>query len=283
MPPRSRPTARQVRVGAELRRMREAAGLTAKEAACALGSTSAQMSQMEAGIAGVSEARLRRLATEYGCADAGLIDALVGMVTERVRGWWEKYRDVLPASFLDLSELEHYAVYRRDIAVIHVPGLLQTEAYARAVFAYMIPELSEDELAARVDHRMARRIIFERDAPAPYSAVIHETALRIRVGDRSAAREQLQWITELSESGSVSVRVVPFDVDGFAGAGSAMVYAGGPVPRLDTVVRDAPHGTAFVDEESQLDRFRTILRKVERSALNPEQSRDFIHRLSKEV
>ncbi|MFD4758452.1 helix-turn-helix domain-containing protein [Streptomyces sp. NPDC058439] len=283
MPPRSRPTARQMRVGAELRRMREAAGMTAREAAGLLGSTSAQMSQMEAGIAGVSEFRLRLLAAQYGCTDDRLIDALVGMATERTRGWWERYRDVLPAAFLDLSELEHHAVSRRDVAVIHVPGLLQTEAYARAVFAYMIPELAEGDLAARVAHRMARRVIFDGGAPTPYAAVIHETALRIRVGDRAAARAQLEWILELSASGPVSVRVVPFDVDGFAGASSAMVYAGGPVPQLDTVVRDAPHGTAFVDAESQLDRFRTLLLKVESAALDPQQSRDFIHRLSKDV
>src|ERR671919_1087516 len=116
MPPRSQPTARQVRLGTELRRLREAAGTTAREVAGFLGSTSAQMSQMEAGIAGVSEERVRRLAAHYRCADVALIDALVEMATDRTRGWWEAYRDRLPPVFLDLAELQHHAMFLQEIA-----------------------------------------------------------------------------------------------------------------------------------------------------------------------
>jgi len=79
------------------------------------------------------------------------------------------------------------------------------------------------------------------------------------------------------------VRVIPFTLEGFAGAGSAMAYAGGAVPKLDTAVRDAPHGTAFIDAEAQLGAFRTLFRKVETASLDPERSRDFIHRLTKEL
>ncbi|MFJ9680007.1 helix-turn-helix domain-containing protein [Streptomyces sp. NPDC101194] len=283
MPARSQPTARQVRLGAELRKLRDAAGMTARELAGLLGTNSAQMSQIEAGNAGVSEERLRRLAAHCACADEELIDALAMMVTDRTRGWWEEYQGVLPPTFLDLSELEHHASFRRDVEIIHVPGPLQTEDYARAVFSYMSPELPEGALEARVAHRMGRRAIFERAAPVKYEAVIHEAALRIRVGDRRASRAQLDQILALSEGTGVTVRVVPFDTDGFAGAGSAMVYAGGPVPRLDTVVRDAPHGTAFLDGESQLDRFRALFRKVEAASLDPGTSRDFIHRMAKEL
>jgi transcriptional regulator with XRE-family HTH domain len=270
-------------VGRELRRLREAAGLTAREAAGLLDASSVMMSQIESGVAGVSEARVRRLAAHYGCVDTELIDALVAMATDRTRGWWEEYRGVLPESFLDLSELEHHATSRRDVDIIHVPGPLQTEDYARAVFSYMVPELSESELEPRVAHRMKRRAIFERADPVPYEAVIHEAALRIRVGDRKAARTQLAQILELSGARLASVRVIPFDRDNFAGAGGAMVYAGGTVPRLDTVVRDAPHGTALVDSEAQLDRFRTLFRKIERTSLGAEQSREFIHRLAKDL
>jgi hypothetical protein len=130
---------------------------------------------------------------------------------------------------------------------------------------------------------MKRRTIIEGAQPTPYEAVMHESALRIRVGDRAAARAQLARILELSEADHVTVRVVPFDLDGFIDAGSAMVYAGGTVPKLDTVVRDAPHGTAFVDSEAQLGSIRTLFRRVERASLEPERSRDFIHRLAKEL
>ncbi|MFI1162253.1 helix-turn-helix domain-containing protein [Streptomyces sp. NPDC020801] len=283
MPARRQPTARQVRLGAELRKLREAAGLKATEAASLLGTNSVQMSQIESGISGVSEQRLRRLAANYACSDGGLVDALVAMATDRTRGWWEEYRHVLPAAYLDLAELDHHATFRHDVAVIHVPGLFQTDHYARALFAYMNPEFPEDEVELRVGHRMRRKVVIEGPDPMPYETVIHEAALRIKVAGRNATRTQLARILEMSEADHVTVRVIPFALDDFAGAGSTMVHLGGTVPLLDTVVRDAPHGTAFVDSEAQLEHFRKLFRRVKAESLPPKQSRDLIHDLAKEL
>ncbi|MCZ4507588.1 helix-turn-helix transcriptional regulator [Streptomyces sp. ActVer] len=283
MPRRRQPTARQERLGTELRKLREAAGLKAREAATLIGSDSAQMSQMESGIGGVSEQRLRRLAAHYSCTDTELIESLVVMAGDRTRGWWEEYRGLLPTPFLDIAELEHHAVQRHDVESLYVPGLLQTEDYARAVFSYRVPELPSYETELRVRHRMERKLVVEGPAPIPYEAVIHEAALRIRVGDRAASRAQLKRVLELSEADHITVRVVPFDLDGFAGAWSTMMYAAGTVPELDTVVRDAPHGVAFIDSKAQLSAFRTLFRKVKAASLEPERSRDFIHRLTKEL
>ncbi|MEV8595392.1 helix-turn-helix transcriptional regulator [Streptomyces sp. NPDC052012] len=280
---RRQPTARQARLGIELRKLREAAGLKAREAAVLLGADSVQMSQIESGISGVSEERVRRLAAHYSCHNEELVTALVGMATDRTRGWWEEYWGVLPTPFLDLSELEHHAHYRWDVDFLHIPGLLQTEDYARALYSYVNPEFPAGEVERWVEHRMRRRVIIERADPIPYEAVIHEGALRIRVGDRAAARAQLARVLELSEADHVTVRVIPFDLDGFGGAGSAMVYAGGAVPQLDTVVRDGPNGPVFIDAEAQLDRYRTLFRKVVAVSLDPDRSRDFIHRLAKEL
>ncbi|MPY48940.1 helix-turn-helix domain-containing protein [Streptomyces acidicola] len=280
---RNQPTARQVRLGSELRKLREAAGKSAKEVAGLLGSSSTHMSQIEAGSSAISEERLRRLAAHCACADEELVEALAAMATDRTRGWWEEYRGVLPTAYLDLSELDHHATFRHDVAVNHVPGLLQTETYARALFSYMNPEFPQSEVEHRVSHRMKRKVVIEGPDPIPYETVIHEAALRIRVAGRTSFRTQLARIMELSEADHVTVRVIPFDLDDFAGAGSAMVHLGGAVPRLDTVVRDAPHGTAFVDSEAQLEHFRTLFRKVRGESLNPEQSRDLIHHLAKEL
>ncbi|WP_215455966.1 helix-turn-helix transcriptional regulator [Streptomyces sp. ATCC 21386] len=283
MATRRNPTARQVRLGTELRRMRDAAGLKATQAAALLGTSSAQISQIESGIAGVSEERLRRLAAHYACTDHELIDALVALATDRTQGWWEKYRGLLATAFLDLAELEHHATYRHNVEFLHIPGLLQTEEYSRAIFSYRVPELPYSELELRVRHRMDRKVAIEGPNPVPYTAVIHESALRIRVGDRAAARTQLTRVLEHSEADHITIRVIPFDLDGFAGATSGMTYAGGPVPKLDTALRDTPHGTAFIDAEAQLGALRTIFRKVEAVALEPERSRDFIHKLMKEL
>ncbi|MGA5344726.1 helix-turn-helix domain-containing protein [Streptomyces griseoincarnatus] len=277
------PTARQLRLAVELRRLREAAGLSAREAAALLGVNSVQISQIEAGTTGVSEERLRRLAAHYACADTALIDALAVMASDRVRGWWEEYRGRLPTAFLDLSELEHHATFRWDVDFLHVPGLLQTEGYARALFSRRVPELPEEELGLRVRHRMQRGVIIEGARPAPYRAVVHEAALRIKVGGREAMRGQLARILELSEAEHVTVRVIPFELEEFADITAAMVYAGGAVPRLDTVLRDGPDGVALVDTEARLAVFRTLFHRVEAVSLDPLRSRDFIHGLAKEL
>ncbi|MFS8204446.1 helix-turn-helix domain-containing protein [Streptomyces sp. CWNU-52B] len=275
---RREPTARQTRLAVELRRLREAAGLTAIEAAALLGVNRVQISQIESGLVGVSEQRLRRLASHYACTNTEFVDALAAMATDRTRGWWEEYRGLLPTSFLDLAELDHHATFLHEVAILYVPGLLQTEGYARAVFSSRVPELADDELEVRVEHRLRRQPI-----SIPYKLVIHEAALRIRVSDRAATRAQLTKLLDLSEGDNIAVRVIPFDLDDFARAASTMTYAGGAVPKLDTVVRDVPHGSAFIDSNAQLSAFRIRFRKVEDASLDAERSRDFINRLAKEL
>ncbi|KUL25921.1 helix-turn-helix domain-containing protein [Streptomyces regalis] len=283
MTTRREPTARQMRLAAELRRLRDAAGFSAKESAAQLGVSHVQISHIESGLSGVSEDRLRRLASHYTCTDAEFIDALIAMATDRTRGWWEEYRGLLPAAFLDLSELEHHAAYRWDVDFLHIPGLLQTEGYARALFSCRVPQLPKNELELRVRHRMQRRVIIGAERAVPYEALVHEAALRIRVGGRAVSRAQLNRILELSEADHVTVRVIPFELEDFADITAAMVYAGGAVPKLDTVLRDGPHGSVFIDSEAQLGVFRTLFRRVEAASLDPAGSRDLILRLAKEL
>ncbi|MEU8959484.1 helix-turn-helix transcriptional regulator [Streptomyces sp. NPDC048518] len=283
MAPRSQPTARQVRLGTELRRLREAAGLKAREVAALLSSTSAQISQVEAGFAGVSEERVRRLAAHYACADQALIEALVALATDRTRGWWEEFKGVLPPPFLDTSELEHHATFLREVVITYVPGLFQIPDYARAVYSYTTPGIPDSELNPRLDHRMRRRTVLQGADPTPYEAFIHEAALRIRVADRRVARAQLKAILAQTDHDHVSVRVIPFDQDNFAGAGATMMYLGGPLTRLDTGLRDSPTGTAIIDAEPHLARLRALLAQVNKSSLDPAPSRDFIHHVLKEL
>lgn len=275
---RREPTARQVRLATELRRLREAAGLNSRQAAELLGVAPAQITHIESALAGVSEQRVRRLASHYACTDEEFIDALVAMATERSSGWWEEYRGLLPTPFLDLSELEHHARFLRHVAILYVPGLLQTEDYSRAVFSSRLPALTAEELEVRIQHRKARQAF-----AIPYEAVIHEAALRIRVGDRDKSRAQLARLAEISEVDHITVRVIPFDLDNFARASSTMTYVSGPLRKLDTVVRDAPHGSVFIDSEAQLNAYRTRFRMVEAVSLEPDKSRDFIHQLAKEL
>ncbi|MEU4682743.1 helix-turn-helix domain-containing protein [Streptomyces xinghaiensis] len=277
MPLRRNPTARQLRLGAELRRMRERSGMSSTEAARLLGTNQAQISNIEASRFGVSADRVRALARNYACSDPALVEALVAMAVERRRGWWEEYREILPASLLDLAELEHHAVRIRTAYVAHVPGLLQTPEHAREIFRQAVPALTPPEIEHRVSHRVKRQTILYGDAPTSYEAIVHEAALRMQFGGPFTARRQLRHILDMTEHDHITVRVIPFTAGSFPGSGQSILYATGPVAKLDTVQLDTEHGSEFLDAEAQLDRYRVVLDRMESVALDEAASRKVIH------
>ncbi|MCZ4126001.1 helix-turn-helix domain-containing protein [Streptomyces sp. H39-S7] len=283
MPPRSHPTARQQRLGAELRKLREHAGVTGSDAAAFLGGERAQISHIESGRYGVSGERVRRMATFYSANDKKLVEALVAMAEERGKGWWAEYRGVLAPSFLDLAELEHHATFLRTVHMLHMPGLLQSEQYARALFSGGITELSPSELDARVEHRLRRRAILERPAPPKLDVIIHEGALRLRYAARKVMRAQLDLLLEASEWPAVAIHVIPFDVDELTPSTQSMFYAGGTVPQLDTVQIDAAFGSGFLDAEAQLEKYRVLFHLLSQVALGAEESRRSIHSIAREM
>lgn len=283
MATRSTPTERQKRLGAELRKMRLAAGATTEYAAGLLGIDRTRLSNMESGIRPFSAERIRTLACNYACTDESYIAALVAMAEGKERGWWEHYRGTLSAGLLDIAELEWHATRVRTTQVMHVPGLLQTEEYARAVFAAVLPPLSRLEVELRVAHRMERQQVFERPTPLPYVAYVHEAALRMPYGGADATRLQLEHLAAQSERETIGVRVIPTSVGGFPGAGHALLYADGAVPQLDTVQLDSAHGPEFTGAEAQLTKYRAHLDWMDDAALPPAASRDLIRNVAREI
>ncbi|MFF1376465.1 helix-turn-helix domain-containing protein [Streptomyces sp. NPDC058308] len=277
MPPRSNPTARQARLGAELRKLREAAGMAAREAGAFLGGNQAQISHIEAGRWGVSAERVRRLATLYSASDEKLVEVLSAMAEERVKGWWESYRGVLRPGFLDLAELENHASYLRSVQTMNVPGILQTEEYVRAIHNSYVPRLTADEVDMRVEFRMKRRNIFMRDTPVPFVALVHEAALRMRYGGRKVAKGQLEFLLEAAEWPTVTVRVIPFTCEDFVEAAHSLLYAGGVVPQLDAIHMDTPVGGVSITDSAGLKRFGEMLDFAEDAALSERESRQLIH------
>jgi hypothetical protein len=202
------------------------------------------------------------------------------MAEHRERGWWEQYRGTLPSGLLDIAELEWNAVRIRTAQTVHLPGLLHTEGYARAVFGAVLPALSRLEVELRVAHRMARQQVLDRDNPVDYVGYVHEAALRMQFGGRDATREQLRYLCEASERKNIELRVIPVDRGAFPGAGHALLYAHGAVPQLDTVQLDSAHGPEFMHADAQLTKYRAHLDWMEEAALGPAESRDFIHAVS---
>ncbi|HCA88704.1 MAG TPA: transcriptional regulator [Streptomyces sp.] len=283
MPPRSAPTVRQQRLGAELRRLRERAGLSSTEAGALLGADQARISNIEAGRIGISPARLRTLACNYDCADEALVNALCMMASERGRHWWEEYRGILPTALLDLAEFEHHAVRLRTAQTSHVPGLLQTVDHARVVFQQGVPPLPPHEVEHRLSLRLKRQAVFHGNEPTLYTAVVHEAALHMQFGGEAVARAQLEHIIEMSERDNITVLVIPFRAGAFPGAGQSFGFAEGAVPQLDTVQLDASHGSVLLYAEAQLEKYRKLLARLEAIASGPESSRDLIHKVARKL
>lgn len=277
------PTLRQRRLGAELRRLRERAGLSSTDAAAMIGIQQARMSMVEAGRHGVSVDRVRAMARGYSCDDDDLVEALVSMTGRRERGWWDEYRELLPASVVEVAEFEHHASAMRVAVMASMPGLLQTSEHARAMFRRRVPTLRPHEVEHRATFRMKRQAVLYADPTMPYTAVIHEAALRLQYAGADISRQQLLYLVEMSERPNVSVRVIPFGANDFPAVGQPITYAAGPLPQLSTVALDADHGCEYLYAEAQLDRYRAVLDRMEEAALPQGKSRDFIRRIAKDI
>ncbi|MFE0120625.1 helix-turn-helix domain-containing protein [[Kitasatospora] papulosa] len=280
---RTNPTGRQLRLGCELRKLRERASLTATQAGELLGVKQNQISNMEAGRVGVSPERVRTLADHYRCSNTEVVSALCDMAAHRTRGWWEEYREVLPPSLLDLAESEHHAERLRTAVTVHIPGLLQTPEHAREIFRQDVPELSPPDIEHRISFRIKRQAVLFRHTPTTQHVVIHEAALRMQFGGTKVTRHQLRHLVEMSQHDHVVLQVIPFSAGAFAGSGQSIYYLHGPVPQLDSVNLDQSHGPVFLDAEEQLQKYRVLLSRIEAIALSPEKSRDFIHTIARNL
>ncbi|MFJ5121270.1 MULTISPECIES: helix-turn-helix domain-containing protein [unclassified Kitasatospora] len=279
---RPNPTLRQRRLGAELRRMREQAGFGGSHLARTLGVTPAQVTQMENGKTGVSVERLRAITAACRCANGPLVDALADMIGERGKGWWEEYRHSLTTDLLDVAEIEGHAQRIFTYTITFVPGLLQTPAYATSVFTRAIPPLPRSDVDLRMAFRIQRQHII-RSGATPYTAFVHEAALRMQFSGPRVLAAQLGALIQDSESPGISVRVVPFDIESLPGPSENFTYIEGPVPELDTVQIDTSFDCQLFDAPAQLSSYREILARMASVALSEEDSRDFIQSIKKEI
>ncbi|MFD7289283.1 helix-turn-helix domain-containing protein [Streptomyces sp. NPDC059863] len=282
MPPRPHPTARQKRLGTELRKLRERAGLSGGAVAAFLGGERAQVSHLESGRYGISAERVRRIAAYCSATDKHLVDVLASMAEERGKGWWDEYRGILPPAFRDQAELEHHAAYMRTVQTLYVPGLFQTAEYARELIASGVTSFQAPEVNARVEHRMRRREILDRPNPPKFEALIHEAALRMRYCSTDVMRAQLEFLHDVSLWPGVTIRVIPFEAR-ITGSAHSVLYAGAVIPQLDTVQIDSAFDAAYLDAEAQLVKYRALIDSVEAISLSAAESSKFIQRIAQEM
>ncbi|MER5350461.1 helix-turn-helix transcriptional regulator [Kitasatospora sp. NPDC002551] len=282
MPLRRDPTLRQRRLGAEMRKMREQAGLGGSQLARGLGLNPTQVTQMETGRIGVSADRLRTVAAACDCRNTPLINALADMAVERGKGWWEDYRGVLSTDFLEVAEVEGHAQKLYTCTTTYIPGLLQTSDYASAVFSRATPLPTRQDIALRTEFRMRRQQVLHSQK-VPYLAFVHEAALRMQFGGSEILAEQLAALIQASETPGISVRVMPFSTDTFPGSSENLTFAEGVTPELDTVQMDVAHAVQFFDSPAHLASYRAVFARLDSNALPEDGSRELIRSIMKEV
>ncbi|HEX6676308.1 MAG TPA: helix-turn-helix transcriptional regulator [Actinomycetes bacterium] len=270
------PTVRRRRLGAELRRLREEAGLTIERVAKSMECSDSKISRIENGQVGATPRDVRDMLELYE-VPAPQRDALIEIAREaRQKGWWHAYRDlsvVVPASI----GLEDTATAMRMYAALLVPGLLQTRDYASAVLRALQPGLDAEEFERWVDLRIRRQSLLEReDAPALW-AILDEAALRRPVGGTRVMAEQLRRLGEAAERPNVTLQVLPFGAGEHAGMdGGFTIFGFSRSADSDVVHLDNTTGDLYLENAEEIRRYNEVFEQLRAAALGPAESRAMV-------
>ncbi len=258
------PTALRILLGAQLRRLREARRITLDEAGNVIRASGSKVSRLETGRVGFKDRDIADLLTFYGVTDQLQRNSLRELArSASARGWWHDYSDVLPPWFEAYVGLEEAATSIRAYEIQFVPGLLQTEDYARAVTLLGHHGAPTDEIDRRVRLRMARQALLAEPRSVHLWAVLDEAALRRPAGRPGVMRRQLQHLIEAADRPNVTIQVVPFK----AGAHAA---AGGPFSVLRFAERDLPDvvyleqltSALYLDKRETVDHYMAVMERL---------------------
>ncbi|MFY1701647.1 helix-turn-helix domain-containing protein [Micromonospora sp. WMMA1923] len=224
------PTARR-KLGIELKGLREAAGLNIDQAATAAGISDSHLSRMERGRVGVRPLTLRALLQSYGAGaeDTDRLAKIAADTTRRGdRGWWQPYAASISEKYASLIAFESEATSIKAFGSMIVPGLLQTEDYARALLQRGPVRLKTDEIATRVEVRTARQAILDQPDPPSLWIILDEGVVRRVVGGPEVMRRQLLHLVDIAARPDVDLQVIPYAVGAHAGTLGPLVILGFP-------------------------------------------------------
>ncbi|MFB4296328.1 helix-turn-helix domain-containing protein [Actinomadura sp. NTSP31] len=274
----SGPTVLRMVVGAQLRRLREAAEISTEAAGYEIRGSHSKISRMELGRVGFKERDVADLLTLYGVDDPARREALLELAEQANRpGWWQRYADLVPGWFEPYLGLEQGAVLVRTFEVQNIPDLLQTEDYARALLAARHPEAGREEIERRVELRMRRREVLHRPEPVRLWAVLDEAALHRAVGGPEVLRAQLRHLIEVARLPNVTVQVLPFAIGGHAGETCPVSLLRFAEPELpDVVYLEQLAGATYPDRPSDVTRYRDLLNRLGVQAEPPARTPDLI-------
>ncbi len=281
----SGPTALRMLLGAHLRRLREAQGVSREAAGWEIRSSESKISRLELGRVSFKERDVTDLLTLYGVDDEEERNRLLALAREaNTPGWWHRFGDVLPSWFQSYLGLEAAAALIRTYEVQFVPGLLQTEDYARAVVQLGHVNTSPQDIDRRVTLRMERQHLLERPAAPQVWAVIDEAILRRPIGGVKVLRSQIEALIDATDMANVRLQVIGFHVGGHAAAGGAFSILRFPDQDLpDVVYIEQLTSALYLDKREDVEHYATAMERLCIEADPPERTPDILKHALKQL
>jgi transcriptional regulator with XRE-family HTH domain len=282
------PTVRRRRLAAELRRLREQSDQTAEAVGKILGWSKAKVSRYELARGGLKPSDVKSLLDGYR-VQGERHEQLLTLAEEATQeGWWEAYADVQTEEQLTFVGLEAEATSVLQWQINVVPGLLQTEQYAREIFlGYQVISRTAPAITERrVQTRMIRQQVLTRDKPLDLAVVIDESVLHRQRGDRAVMHEQLQHLAEVSTRPSVTLRILPFAGPKGLALDSFQILKFGrahETPLHDVVSAESLINYLYVEGETDTYGFALAFEHLAQESLEPEESRELILRTARQL
>jgi transcriptional regulator with XRE-family HTH domain len=278
---RQTPTVRLRRLAAELRTLRKASEMTRDEVVERTGINAATLYRIEHARVRPQTRTLRTLLDLYG-VERDRQEELTGLLRDaRQRGWLHAYQSDLPEQYTTYIGFEGEAESVWNYESLFVPGLLQTEDYARSAIRGVLPNASRDEVERRVEVRMERQTVLQNNNPLNLWGVVDEAALHRQAGGPSVMRAQLRHLIEVSELPHVTLQIIPFSAGahpGMPGSFALLQFAEAAVP--DVIYIDSMAGDLFLEEESDVRRYKLVFDHLRAMAAAPDVSRELLATLS---
>jgi len=270
------PIALRIVLGVRLRRLREAKKISPEEAGYVIRASHSKISRLETGRVGFRDRDIVDLLTLYGVTDEALREELRELASRaNSPGWWRDYADILASWFEEYLGLEEAAAQIFTYEAQFVPGLLQTEDYARAVI--LLEYSNPKEINRRVSLRVARQAILSGPKPSELWAVIDEAALKRPIGGARAMREQLKHLIEMSQQPNVTIQIIPFTAGGHAAAGgsfSVLHFAEDDLP--DMVYHEQLSSAQYQDRQGVVGTYLEVADRLRVEAATPAESLEML-------
>jgi transcriptional regulator with XRE-family HTH domain len=278
------PAVRRRQLMTELKRLRESAGLTQEDVAGQLDWHPTKIMRIETGRTAPHPNDVRVMLGLYGVADSGVLAGLLKLATDaRQRGWWYSYKDVLLSRFELFLGLESEADSIRDFELSMIPGLLQTDDYARELIRGLMA-FDAAEIERRVELRMARQQILDREDAPHLWAIVDEAAVHRVVGGKAIMKAQLLHLANSAEHGRTTIQVLPFSAGPHPGQTGPFIILGFAEPTEPEVVyMETVGGNLYVDKSEEVRLFSTVFDQLRAVALSPSQSAAMLQALAGEL